>query len=74
MKTKIALFVCAFALLLNTGCSNTKTTAKNTSSTIGNDKTTGNNAAISDNNPQLPPVAEAPRRPTWGSNISPYFN
>jgi hypothetical protein len=65
MNTKIALIgLCAFGLLLNTGCSNTKATANNSSKP----------ATYSDNNQTLPPVAEAPRRPTWGGNISPYFN
>ena len=75
MTTKIALIgLCAFALLLDTGCSTTKATAKNTPAATGDGKSTSDAAMTSDNNQKLPPVAEAPRRPTWGSNISPYFN
>jgi hypothetical protein len=55
--------ICAFALLLNTGCSTTKT-ATNTST----------KSAIASNgkDEKLPPVAEAPSRGAWGRNISPY--
>lgn len=58
---------CAIALLLSTGCSSTKATAKSGS-------TDAKGAIASQEEQKLPPVAEAPRRPTWGSNISPYFN
>ena len=72
MKNKIALIgFCSLALLMNTGCSSTKTTAKNTSSATGDGKTTTSNA-ISDNNAALPPVAEAPRRQPWGGGIGLY--
>jgi len=75
MTKKIAIIgVCGFALMLNVGCSSTKSTAKNTSAVSGSDKTVNAPATLSDNNEKLPPVAEAPRRSTWGSNISPYFN
>jgi len=73
MKTKIALIgFCAFALLMNTGCSTTKSTTKNTS-TMGNDKTTSGNSGVAATDEKLPPVAEAPARASWGSNISPYI-
>lgn len=59
--------LCVISLLLSTGCSSTKATAKS-----GASESKGTIA--SQNEQKLPPVAEAPRRPTWGSNISPYFN
>ncbi|MGB8354014.1 MAG: hypothetical protein WCD79_09030 [Chthoniobacteraceae bacterium] len=75
MKNKIALIGFSLALLINVGCSSTKSTQKNTSAPTGDGKTTVNsttNNAISDNNAALPPVAEAPRGKPWGGNIGLY--
>jgi hypothetical protein len=64
MNTKIALTgLFAAALLMNVGCSTTKSAS--------NKSTKG--ATVADNNQALPPVAEGPARPAWGSNISPYY-
>jgi hypothetical protein len=75
MTTKIALTgLCALIMLVNIGCSTTKSTAKTSSTTSSNDAKT----AMTDQ--KLPAVAEGPvdattpHRPTWGNNISPYFN
>lgn len=56
----------SITLLFNEGCSSTRTAAKS--------DTAGSKGAISQNEQNPQPVAEAPRRPIWGSNISPYFN
>jgi len=61
-------------LFVNIGCSTTKTTAK------ASDTSSSNDAKYTQTDQNLPPVAEAPpsdaapHRPTWGNNISPYFN
>lgn len=57
--------VCAFAVLLNTGCTSTKSTTKNNTSSK-------DSAAIAKTDEKLPPVAEAPSAGAWGRNISPY--
>jgi hypothetical protein len=65
MTTKLALTgICALAMFVNFGCTSTKTASNNSS----------NDAKVVKNDQTLPAVAEAPRRPSWGSNISPYFN
>jgi len=71
MTTKIALTgLCALAMFVNVGCSTTSS-AKTSSNTSSSDAKS-EKVATTDQN--LAPVAEAPRRPTWGNNISPYFN
>ena len=73
MTKKIALLsgLCAMAMFLNTACSTTKSSAMNSN-------TSSNDAKVVKSDTKLAPVAEqpqpAPARPTWGHDISPYFN
>ncbi len=60
------LGICAFALLLNTGCSTTKPKAPEKAAVGGKN-------VVAATNEQLAPVAEAPLgSSSWGRNISPY--
>jgi len=75
MTKKLALLggLCAFAMVMGTACSTTKSSAMN--NTSSNDAKTTQTAQTTQSG-TLAPVAEPPNstRRAWGSAISPYVN